>query len=325
MKKIFLFLAISIILVNCKRGDEFVPSKAQGTVYYQDTIIKNSKNLAAEADIFISPNTEADPFITKFKADKEAKFTIDFEPKRENLCLVGEWKDSRGILFKGNIKLLSNGTELMLSPRYPRGKIKVIVTDSNKQPVNGVEVYLFVNKTLAGSVAAGEAKGHIKKETTNENGIAFFYDLAPNTYYVAGRREKQVFDIVTTTTTVDFTDYKTINRHPVTLVTPALASIKLSITVKDAAMKPMIGSEVLVFANATQAETARSAKKPTGVLESQLTDATGNVFFRTLADNTDYFVIARDSLYDVSTQKLRAAFSIITPLKTTSTATITIP
>jgi len=184
MKKVylFIFIAVSIILINCKGGDEFVPSKANGTVYYQDNIIEGLKNLATEADVFISSNTEADPFITKFKADKEAKFTIDFEPKRQDLYLVGEWKDSRGILFKGNVKLLSSGTELMLSPRYPRGKIKVTVKDAGMQPVNGVEVYLFVNESLAGSVAAGAPKGFFKKETTDENGIAFFYDLAPNTY-----------------------------------------------------------------------------------------------------------------------------------------------
>lgn len=63
-----------------------------------------------------------------------------------------------------------------------RGKIKVTVKDAGMQPVNGVEVYLFVNESLAGSVAAGAPKGFFKKETTDENGIAFFYDLAPNTY-----------------------------------------------------------------------------------------------------------------------------------------------
>ncbi|MEZ4901189.1 MAG: hypothetical protein R2822_05210 [Spirosomataceae bacterium] len=323
MKKSLSFVFIWTLLATCKQGEEFIPSQYAQMVFYADTVLKSTQRVAPEADIFISNNAEADPFFTKGKADKEGEFSIDFVPNINNLCVVGKWKDSRGVLFQGYKKYESN-EDLMLYPRYLGGKIKVTVKDASMQPVNGVDVFLFVNNTLAGSVAAGEAKGFIKKETTNESGIAFFYDLVPKTYYVAGRREKQVFDVKNTETKVSFNDYKTINELPVTLTTPALAAVKLTITVQDAAQKPMFGSEVLVFTNAAQAETALSAKKPTGVVESQLTDAKGQAFFRTLADNADYFVVARDSLYDAPTQKLRAAFSSVTPLKTTATSTITI-
>lgn len=339
MKKIFLFIAISIILINCKRGDEFLPSKAKGTVYYQDNIIEGPKNIAPEATIYIADEQDAEPFFTQRKATKEGEYTIDFIPDHSKLFVVGEWKDSRGILFKDfqryqssskkDVVVLPSRVDLVLSPRYPGGKIKVMVKDASMQPVNGVEVYLFVNESLAGSVAAGDPKGFFKKETTNENGIAFFYDLGPKDYYVAGRREKQSFAIQKTTTSVGNNDFTTINPINATISTPA-SPIQLIITVNDAPNgKPMFGSEVFVFTSREQANTVKGSKKPTGAIATQLTNVNGKASFNALEYDKDYFVIARDSVFDPAIiitppyqlTQMRAVFSDIQHVKTDTKGT----
>ncbi len=292
------------------------------TAFYADNILNTSQNIAPEATIYIADNSDAEPFFNQFKASKEGEYNIDFVPNRSGLFVVGQWKDSRGILFKGS-KTYESSEDLILYPRYPGGKIKVTVKDAGMQPVNGVEVYLFVNESLAGSVAAGDPKGFFKKETTNENGIAFFYNLGPKDYYVSGRREKQWFATQKTTTSVGNNDFTTINSINATISTPA-SPIQLTITVEDAQQRPMFGSEVFVFTSEEQAKTVKGTKKPTGAVATQLTNVSGIASFNALEYNKDYFVIARDSVFDptiminpptIRTQ-MKAVYSDIKPIKT---------
>lgn len=328
--KYIICTVIVIFIGSCdtdKPGDFYVPTTIEGTIYLEDTILETPSKIARETTVYLSKNTTIDePHLFEAKTDKEGKFKFEFKPEDGIICIIGKYTETDKIIYTNAVRVdeFSRNPKLILSPRYPRGKIKVTVKDASMQPVNGVEVYLFVNQSLAGSVAAGNPNGFIKKETTNENGIAFFYDLGPKDYYVAGRREKQWFAIQKTTTSAGDNDFTTINPIDATISTPA-SPIQLTITIQDAQQKPMFGSEVFIFTSEKQAETAKSAKKPTGAIATQLTNVNGKASFNALEYNKDYFVIARDSLFDAAIMitptirtQMKAAYSVIMPVKTNS-------
>lgn len=299
MKNILSYMTIGVLLATCKpKGDEFVPSKASGVVFYSDTILKSPKTFATDADVYIATNVEADPFITKYKTDKEGVFNIDFVPRRDNLCLVAEWKDNRDILFKGNEKLpwASAGEDLILYPRYPKGKLKVIVQDANSQPVNGADVYLFVNQAFANTISESEVKGHIQKITTNENGIAFFYNLEVNDYRIAAKRDKQFSDnTLCKINDKNVTDYKEVLGQTLKINSAPTAPSFLEVEVTDG-VSPMFGAEVFLFSSEKQAQTIEQFKKPNTAISYKTTDGKGIAAFTGLTDNTVYYAAVRDTL-----------------------------
>jgi hypothetical protein len=264
----------------------------------KDTIVKG--------DVYLSLNREAKPYLYKVETNANGEFTLQYLPqipkKGDSCYVVGKYTGSNKIEYTGAKTDQGFAGDLILSPIYPRGKLKVtyyqtLPADLTKPDVtnriNAAEVYLFASKEQAETVSlASVAKGQLAKKTTNERGVAFFYDLGIFRYYVVGKTTdshgKTVFsEIIEANVSSDKTD-------TVTVVTVSLISQinkSLTVTVKQPGVNgaPLAGVEIYLFKDDTKTGTLSATNGPIGFEKQLTTLVDGQAKFDDLTEK-EYYV-----------------------------------
>ncbi len=318
-----LFIAAVVLLFwvwGCKdvgRGSLFRPSNIKGTMFLEDTFVGSPATVASEGVVYLATNAKAEPYIFQVKTDSKGKFSFDYEPTDETLCLVGKYTDASGIEYTKTVTLAGFNqaqNQFTLSPVYPKGKLKVTVKDGISI-VNNANVYLFVNKANADSFTDRDLESAISTKATNNNGIVFFYGLDPKTYYIKGKKGSQIFDIKTITITA--TELKEEDLLP---PTPTQTQFAVTITSDS---QPILGAEVYLFSSRSQANSISLDPEPENYVTKQTTNLQGKASFQGLK-NGDYYAAARVWLVINGVRTLRVGFSqkITIPSNTTDAVPI---
>lgn len=324
MKNYIYYVIIIVGTWGCwPTGDDFEATPIEGRVEIQDPYTQAPAMWADKATVYLTnqSNNASDQYYYKVISDADGKFSFSHRPKNMEQLYI------RAEITKDNIKYLSpalsmgiadlQSRTIVLEPAYPKGRIQVTLKDM-QGPINGADVYLFVNETDAATIKNDVIQGTPEKKTTKNQGVAFFYNLEKGTYYVAAKRDKQIF-IRTASINVD-KNYQAVN-DLVLSVTPPTA-VQLQVKVLDAQINglPLAGIEVYLFTSKTQADNFQS-KPATTVIDATIpfkkTDLHGIASFSSLNVGTNYYVLMRDAsngfpnkVYPIA---IPAASSVSTP------------
>ncbi|MFN4146709.1 MAG: hypothetical protein ACK4GN_12860 [Runella sp.] len=324
-------LGLMLLATACQNPNQdlYEINQLKGTVQLKDDLAEAPTVIAPEATIYLAYNATADPYLLKQKADKEGKFIFTHQAKNiEGVRLVGEYKDKDGVLFRGDSLLNTfrnnDARHLILKPQYPRNQLKVTVKNSLSQAINGMDVYLFVNEDFSKAANTGsEVRNAIRTLKTNERGVAFFYNLDSDRYWVIGRLGDLRFN-PTVSNFRNTTDFSGRNLDQINFIahTPPSPATQLAVEVKDAdgaQGRPTFGTEVFLFVSQEQAQTVRTMSNPTGRIARQITNADGKAFFANLTPGKTYFIGARDTLVGVNNvSEVRYGFGSTTAQNTTT-------
>ncbi|GAB4029817.1 hypothetical protein [Spirosoma gilvum] len=338
MKYLLTLLTLGLLLATC-RQDLFLYEKDEfkGKVVLSDSYLELVNTPAAEATIYLSDNTKADPFLYSVKTDKEGIFRFEYQPDvRRGLYIVGKFTNSAGLIYTGFIKLDAalvdrNGDFLLqLIPQYPGGILKVTVKSDNSataQPIKGADVLLFTSQQQANAFKSASPSGVVQTMQTNEKGTAFFYNLKTATYYAAAKlgasfTDQQHIDVDQNIAQVD-------KANPLTLqlvIQPTLSRGEIVVTVVDAAMQSQSMLKVFLFTNRQDALSVNdidASNNPTvkGSIRDEITNATGVATFDNLDDGA-YFVAVRTQ--GISTSLLSPFVSNSIPVKAGVTQPVTL-
>lgn len=310
MKNLLLIVLSSICVAACKPDyDTFEAEPIEGKVQITDPYTQNPPVIAAGAAVYlIAENSGEESYYYKTLTNLNGEFVFSHRPNGKSLCVRAE-------LTKDSIKYVAtalaiNGlknTPLKLMPQYPKGKIKVLVKDDKGQPINGVAVYLFVNERLAASVNDEKVGGEIRKKTTNNQGIAFFYGLEAGTYFVSGKRDKQVFgpsslaisqnNFDNPTNYLDTTFTARTPTAPVILDPAVQLEVQVIDNVNDDSLYNM---EVYLFSSQAHANTVLTVpvNKPlANWVTLKRTNEKGRASFKDLIVGKGYYVGVRDTTH----------------------------
>jgi uncharacterized lipoprotein NlpE involved in copper resistance len=306
MKNLFISAVVLLFWIwGCNdvgSGSLFKPSNIKGTVFLEDTFVGSPATIAPEGTVYLATNAKAEPYIFQVKTDSKGKFSFGYEPTDETLCLVGKYTDTSGIEYTKTVTLVDFNqaqNQLTLSPVYPKGKLKVTVKDATSI-VNKAEVYLFVNKANADSFTDKDLGSAIDSKITNNNGIAFFYGLAPTTYYIKGKKGSQIFDIKTIALAAN-----ELKEEDLLPPTPTQTQFKVTVTSDS---QPILGAEVYLFSSQSQANSIKLDPEPENYVTKQNTNLQGEASFQGLK-NGEYYAAARIWLVINGVRTLKLGFS----------------
>jgi hypothetical protein len=303
-KRFFLMIINTLLLGACEENREqlYGKNKIEGVVSLNDTLSDSPAEIAPEATIYLSTDGTADPYLLRTKADKDGKFSLEYLPKSGTYFLTGEYTNAKGVKFRGSLQIdTKKDYSLKITPRYPKGKFQVKVEDNAMPAValKGVDVYLFVNQDQANTVMETSPKGIVQMQTTNERGIAFFYNLdEQKQYFIRAKQGTQAFMPESIITPLQ-------NNFGTKTMKPTPPSVQLEVEVKYQNAL-LYGSEVYLFTNLAQAESIKL--NPKGFVAFQKTDNRGIARFSNLSE-IDYYIAARDSITENNERRLKFMIS----------------
>jgi hypothetical protein len=298
MKTLLAFFILTTLVVACyPDGDDFEASPIEGRVEIQDPYTQNPTMWADKATVYLTAESDnaSDQYYYKVTTDADGNFSFSHRPKNiKRLCIRAE-------ITKDNIKYRSpsiniadlKNKPISLEPAYPKGRIQVTVKN-NSEPLNGADVYLFVNKDDAATIKNEAILGNLEKKTTKNQGVAFFYNLEKGTYYIAAKRDKQIFMRGNGISV----DNNYLEVQDLTLsVTPPTA-VQLQVKIVDAPDgNPLAGIEVYLFTSKNQAEGISTKPINTAIdatIPFKKTDLNGIASFSGLMVGTKYYILMRD-------------------------------
>lgn len=311
MKNLLFILLSSICIFACKPDyDTFEAEPIEGKVQITDIYTQTPPVIAAGAAVYlIAENSGDEAYYYKTLTNVNGEFVFSHRPNGKSLCVRAE-------LTKDSIKYVAsalaiNGlknTPLTLMPRYPGGKLKIIVKDANQHPINGMDVYLFINQAFAASIKETNVSGYIKNKTTNSQGVVFFYGLEPDDYFVTGKRDKQLFEpVLMEVTQANFDNY---NQPlvkddfqvivPVTPIAPIQLQVKTvdkNSIVTNGSKEPLNNIEVYLFSSKVQADNVKNlpiTQSPASWAAFKTTNTEGLASFTDLIAGKEYYVAVRD-------------------------------
>lgn len=303
MRQLLILAGLVLLFAGCKSEVELLYEKneIEGSVLLTDSFAQSLTAVAPEAMVYLAKDSLADPYLYMTKADKIGKFSLPHKPTdKVKLYVVAKFTTTAGIPCEGVIDLDSlKGTlnvEVRLKPLYPGGIIKVLVTDetANKQPVSGADIYIYANNKQAATVRDATPTGFVQKLITNDQGIAFFYNLKANTYYTIGKITNASGTLYTEMDTVTVTD-KTKPIDKKTDITTSLSvqaslpksSILVSVNDRTTA-EPLTGLNIYLFSSRLQAESVKDSTGATGFIQVVKTTPKGKALFQNLDGGTYY-------------------------------------
>lgn len=291
---------------NVIRNDLYIKEEIKGIVSLNDAFTDEPSVLAPQATIYVSENIKADTYLFSTKSDKEGNFSFTHRPKQATFCLIGQYKDKNGILFESSVSyttFLATNT-IVLTPEYPKGKIKLIVKDEAGHPVFGSAIYLFINESQAKSISEATPNGYIQSFTTNARGTAFFYNLEQGTYFVTAKKGNLITgptnlsvgsdNVSSFSNTITTSGTSVTSIASLTLALPTQPA-QLTVNVKDGDLSPVSGAYVYVFSSSKQAESIRRIPPLGFIGDSVRTDQKGQAKISGLITGTTYYIDARAS------------------------------
>lgn len=307
MLRYLLGLGLIALLLACHEDDTKVYKREQvvGSAVLTDLFSESLTIPASTATIYLADNEKADPFLYTVSADDKGKFTLYGLPGNSaGLVVVGKYKNAAGITFMGSklISLFSADplTELPLTPQYPGGVLKFLLTDASadNKPIVGADVLLFTTKSQTAAATDNDPKGVAYKSVTNAKGIAFFSSLLPVTYYAVAKNTingKTTLSSVMETpvsSTVLVTNPTSVQSLTFTYPAPA-AKASLIIRLKDKLNQPVAGFNAYLFVNLEQANTIKD-DNPKGFVQGadMVTDRNGVTKFSNLEPGDYYIAIS---------------------------------
>lgn len=335
MKNALILSILSVVMFACMQPnyDTFEASPIEGKVEITDPYTQNPVVAAVGATVYLFDEAKPDNYYYKILTAAEGKFSFSHRPTGKTPCVRAEWvKDS----IKYTSEIVSIGkladSTLKLIPQYPKGKVKILVKDDKGQPINGVVVYLFVNERLATSINDEKVVGEIQKKTTNNQGIAFFYGLEIGTYFVSGKRDKQVFGPSPLTISKDnFYNPTNYLDKPSTAKTPTAPvildpAVQLEVQVIDSMNRDSLyNMEVYLFSSQAHANTILTVavNKPlANWVALKRTNEKGSAPFKDLIVDKKYYVGVRDTTHTMRPIVYGSSVQAKTKVETKDTITI---
>lgn len=302
-----LFLLAAMVAACYPKGDALNASPVEGTVVITDTFTRASTLVAHKAAVYlVQEGGAADQYYDSTITNTDGNFSFSHRPKDISLCVQAKFtkNDLKYVSEPVGVHVLKDSV-LKLMPQYPRGKLKLIVKDANTYPVNGMDVYLFKNRNFATSINSTQVTGEIKKTVTTDQGIAFFYDLEEGEYYVAGKKDKLLFEPDTMNVNNDNfknpkkrLNGKDLDYKIVMATVPPSSPIQLYVKVTDIRSDPLTGIEIYLFSSQIQANslvTLPDSIKPKNAAAFKKTNSNGLTSFIGLQIGQKYYVAVRDS------------------------------
>nr|WP_293838927.1 carboxypeptidase-like regulatory domain-containing protein [uncultured Arsenicibacter sp.] len=301
--RILAFIVLSLlatIALNCKNYNDTInrsvydANKIKGKVYLNDDFLDEPLAIAPKARVYLTNSSNSDIYSLSTTSDSDGVFEFTHQPHADPyLCLVGEFRNTKGILFRSVVRYSDFQKEniLYINPQYPEGKIKVTVNDESGQPLYKANAYLFINKEQANSVY-NKPDGYSQIKEVSEKGTAAFYNLNPGIYYVTGKKDELVTDPVAITITDSDVKSATVlagQMKTLTLTPPN----QVSVLVNDAAGEAVFNAGVYIFTSSSQAESISTI--PLNYIRNALTDKKGKAFMGNLPDG-NYVIAASTTL-----------------------------
>lgn len=331
-----LLIGSIVLLLSCKENEAaliYEKNEAKGKAVLRNEILETKDTSFAKIAIYLSANAVSEPYLYKLETNANGEYTLPYLPKNKSACIVGEYTGIDKIKYTGSIKQTDVSTPLILSPVYPRGKLKVTfvqsLTSNVTQPdinsrINAAEVYLFTNKQQAQSLlSAATPSGQFSKKMTNDRGVVLFYDLTQSTYYIIGKTTDSKGKAV-------YSEIKdaSISSEADTSIPEALTIIPrinktLTVSVTTDGIKRLAGAEVYLFKDASQITSLTANNGPFGVEKSAITQASGEAKFEDLTENS-YYVGVRYKRSDGELFTSAATPISLTAAETTLPRSITI-
>lgn len=298
----FYFFIICLVVFSSCKEDAFVYTKneVKGKAVLRNTLLETKDTSIAKTVIYLSRDQDSDPYLYKIETNAAGEYTLPYLPelkKDEKIYIVGEYTGADKIKYTGYLEQSQVAEKLILEPQYPRGKLKVtflqpqatdVLQGDPDSRVNGAEVYLFTNKEQAQSLLlTSTPKGQLAKKNTNERGIALFYDLLIDTYYLVGKttdaKGKSVYSEIKEVSITDESDASVVKEEKII----AKINKTLTVTVKNGSTV-LPGAEVYLFKDNSQTSSLSNRNGPFGVEKSAITQANGEVKFEDLTESSYY-------------------------------------
>lgn len=186
MKKIILYFSLLLIFAQaCKKNGEheFIENTISGQLFYIDSATGNYDKIPlSNSNVYLTDVATTDNYLLSTSSDTDGYFKFTHTPNT-SIYLFAK-AEINGKSYNNLITAKKDkSNEMILYPDIS-STLNLIVLDSFNSPVNGINVKLYVNYSIAFADSIPNGTGSIDSKLSNLNGLVVFNGLNSNRYYI---------------------------------------------------------------------------------------------------------------------------------------------